>query len=151
MHSDQFLRRLYGLCVGLLANDEEFAAELFTQTLRQLPREKEELSFHALSLQAAKILCAESLNAAFRDMPYASVQESILISSKLKLSLQALSRLDMRQRLLVLLRNQWGLGIDDLSQCFGISHSNVQMEIKAAQKAWRHQFELILSRKRRAA
>lgn len=148
MDLSKLASRIYGLCAGFSGGDPNLAALITDRVLKKMPPSAS-VSNHGLLCEAAKHLVLELSRLPGPPDDHSQTQYGDWpFHGRLIIALQALNGLHKDQRLLLLLRDQWGLGVGDLALCWHVPEEEILARVKAAQKQWRYQLDLILSRKR---
>lgn len=150
METTKLFSRIYGLCAGYAGGDPEFIAVITDRVLRKILPDPSLETDYELLCHAARHLVSE-----LSKLPGAGESKSQNwygswpFRGHLLIALQALNGLNKDQRLLILLRDQWGLSIDDLAKCWQIPPQEMLERLKQTRQLWFFQRDLVLARKRR--
>lgn len=150
METGKLASRIYGLCTGVTGGNPDLSVILTDRVLKKMPPLSADISNHGLLCEAGKHLTMEILK-----LPPQPAEENSKndyagwsFPGRLLMVLQALQGLTKEQRLLFLLRNQWGLGVEDLALCWNVPAEEMFARVKETHRLWRHRLERVLNRKR---
>ncbi len=150
MDTQKLISRVYGLCAGYAGGDPELIAVITDRILKKVLGNTAINTDQDLLYDTAKYLVNElSKLPGASDTHSQNWYGSWAFHGRLLIALQALNGLNKDQRLLLLLRDQWGLGIEDLAKCWQIPPAEMHERLKLARELWSHQLELVLARHRR--
>lgn len=150
METAKLASRIYGICAGVTGGDADLSVILTDRILRKMPPLAGHISHHGLLCEAGKHLAAEIAKLPhFSDEGYSQDNYAAwAFSGRILIALQALQGLSKELRLLFLLRNQWGLGVEDLAHCWNVPAEEMFARVKEVHRLWRYRLEKVLNRKR---
>lgn len=149
METAKLASRIYGLCVGVTGGNGDLSVIMTDRILKKMPPSTVEISNHGVLCEAGKHLISEVLKLPQPAEEFSKENyRSWSFPGRLLVVLQALHGLSKEQRLLFLLRNQWGLGVEDLALCWNVPPEEMFGRVKETHRLWRHRLERVINRKR---